>query len=684
MGRSVEAAMRMLMNNLDPEVAERPQDLVVYGGTGRAARSWEAFDAIVRELRRLKGDETLLVQSGKPVGVFDTHEWAPRVLISNSMLVPEWATWDEFRRLEALGLTMYGQMTAGSWIYIGTQGILQGTYETFAAVARKRFGGSLAGTITLTAGLGGMGGAPRLASPLNGGVALCVEVEEARIARRVEHRCLVVGAENHDDGLRLAYEARRARRALSIGVPGNAADVFPELARRDFPIDVVTDQTPAPDPLSYVPAGLSPEDAAELRLDEPDVYVKRARESMARQVDAMVMLQDRGAEVFDYGNSLRAEARLGGSTRAFEYPGFVPAYIRPLFSEGKGPFRWVALSGDPADIAATDRAMVDEFSDDPALVRWIKAAGERVSYQGLPARICWLGYGERARAGRRFNELVRKGEVGAPIVIGRDHLDSGSVASPYRETEAMQDGSDAIALQGWTIPGLANVHSHALQRLLRGEIESGGGDFWEWRAQMYRFTEWDPADYFKHAQLVFREMLEAGITAVGEFHYLHSHGNGLGEALIDAAHEEGIRITLIDACYLRGGLDGRPLEAEQLTFSDGDADSWALRMDQMKDTDDARLAAAIHSVPAATSESMRIVATYARERRMPLHVHLAEQPAEVEECLAVEGCTPAELLEREGILGPDLTAVHAIHASEHDIPLLGENEAPICACPPPD
>ena len=452
--------MRMLMNNLDPEVAERPEDLVVYGGTGKAARSWEAYDAIVRELRRLRGDQTLLVQSGKPVGVFETHEWAPRVLISNSMLVPEWATWEEFRRLEALGLTMYGQMTAGSWIYIGTQGILQGTYETFAAVARKRFGGTLAGTITLTAGLGGMGGAQPLAITLNGGVALCVEVDDERIARRLEHRYLDVRAENLDDGLRLAYEARQARRAVSIGVPGNAADVFPDLARRDFPIDIVTDQTPAHDPLSYVRAGLSPEDAAELRLDDPDAYVKRARESMARQVDAMVMLQDRGAEVFDYGNSLRAEARLGGSTRAFDYPGFVPAYIRPLFTEGKGPFRWVALSGDPADIAATDRAMLDEFSDDPALVRWIKAAAERVSYQGLPARICWLGYGERARAGRRFNELVRKGEVGAPIVIGRDHLDSGSVASPYRETEAMQDGSDAIA--DWPIlNALLNTSSGA-------------------------------------------------------------------------------------------------------------------------------------------------------------------------------------------------------------------------------
>ena len=435
----------MLMNNLDPEVAERPEDLVVYGGTGRAARSWEAFDAIVRELRNLKGDQTLLVQSGKPVGVFDTHEWAPRVLISNSMLVPEWATWDEFRRLEALGLTMYGQMTAGSWIYIGTQGILQGTYETFAAIGRKKFRDSLAGTVTLTAGLGGMGGAQPLAVTLNGGVAICVEVDPERIQRRLEHRYLDVRAANLDDALKLALEAKKARRAVSIGVLGNAAEIFPEVARRGFAIDIVTDQTSAHDPLSYIPTGLSPEDAAELRLDEPAAYVKRARESMARQVDAMVEFLDRGAEVFDYGNSLRAEARLGGSKRAFDYPGFVPAYIRPLFCEGKGPFRWVALSGDPADIAATDTALIEEFADDPGLVRWIKAAGERVRFQGLPARICWLGYGERARAGRLFNDLVRTGAVKAPIVIGRDHLDSGSVASPYRETEAMLDGSDAIA-----------------------------------------------------------------------------------------------------------------------------------------------------------------------------------------------------------------------------------------------
>ncbi|HEY8854229.1 MAG TPA: urocanate hydratase [Candidatus Dormibacteraeota bacterium] len=460
LGWSQEAAMRMLMNNLDPEVAERPEDLVVYGGTGRAARSWEAFDAIVRELRVLKGDQTLLVQSGKPVGVFDTHEWAPRVLISNSMLVPEWATWEEFRRLEALGLTMYGQMTAGSWIYIGTQGILQGTYETFAAIARKRFNGSLAGTITVTAGLGGMGGAQPLAITLNGGVAICVEADDDRIKRRIEHRYLDVRADGLEHGLRLATEAKAAKRALSIGVHGNAAEILPALAARGFVVDIVTDQTPAHDPLSYIPAGLSPEDAQELRLDDPVEYVKRARASMARHVDAMVEFLDRGAEVFDYGNSLRAEARLGGSARAFEFPGFVPAYIRPLFCEGNGPFRWVALSGDPADIAATDRAMVEEFSDKPELVRWIKAAEERVAFQGLPARICWLGYGERARAGLRFNELVRSGAVKAPIVIGRDHLDSGSVASPYRETEAMLDGSDAIA--DWPIlNALLNTSSGA-------------------------------------------------------------------------------------------------------------------------------------------------------------------------------------------------------------------------------
>jgi urocanate hydratase len=440
-----EAALRMLMNNLDREVAEDPDNLVVYGGTGRAARSWDAFDAICASLRELAGDETLLVQSGKPVGVLRTHEWAPRVLIANSNLVPEWANWAEFRRLEALGLTMYGQMTAGSWIYIGTQGILQGTYECFAEIARRRFGGSLAGTITVTAGLGGMGGAQPLAITMNGGVALCVDVDPDRIARRVEHRYLDEVAGSVDDAVARCLAARDARRVLSVGVVGNAAIVLPALVERDFPADVVTDQTSAHDPLSYVPVDLTVEATAELARTNPDELVRRARLSMAAHCAAMVAYADKGAEVFDYGNSLRTEAALGGFDRAFDYPGFLPAYIRPLFCEGKGPFRWVALSGDPADIAATDRAALEEFPDDPALRRWIGLAGERVAFQGLPARICWLGYGERHRLGLRFNEMVRGGEVSAPIVIGRDHLDSGSVASPYRETEAMADGSDAIA-----------------------------------------------------------------------------------------------------------------------------------------------------------------------------------------------------------------------------------------------
>ncbi len=440
-----EAALRMLMNNLDPEVAERPDDLVVYGGTGRAARSWDAFDAMVRTLRGLSGDETMLVQSGKPVGVFRTHEWAPRVLIANSNLVPEWATWDEFRRLEHLGLTMYGQMTAGSWIYIGTQGILQGTYECFAEIARRRFGGSLAGTITLTAGLGGMGGAQPLAVTMNDGVALCIDVDGHRIERRLETRYLDEVADDLDDAVARCDRAKAERRGVSVGLRGNAADVVPRLLEMGFDADIVTDQTSAHDPLSYVPNDLSEEAADTLRRAEPDEYVRRSRESMALHCAAMVGFLDAGAEVFDYGNSLRTEARLGGFERAFDYPGFLPAYIRPLFCEGKGPFRWVALSGDPADIAVTDRAVLEEFPDDEGLARWIHLAGERVAFQGLPARICWLGYGERHRLGLRFNELVADGAVSAPIVIGRDHLDSGSVASPYRETEAMADGSDAIA-----------------------------------------------------------------------------------------------------------------------------------------------------------------------------------------------------------------------------------------------
>ena len=440
-----EAAFRMLQNNLDPDVAERPDDLVVYGGTGRAARSWDAYHAMIRALTDLAGDETLLVQSGKPVGVLRTHEWAPRVLIANSNLVPEWGTWDEFRRLEHLGLTMYGQMTAGSWIYIGTQGILQGTYECFAAIARKRFGGSLAGTLTVTAGLGGMGGAQPLAITMNEGVALCIEVDPERAARRVETRYLDVVADDYADALRRCTEACKARRPLSVGLVGNAADLLPRLLADDVAADIVTDQTSAHDPLSYVPNDLSPEAADELRRNQPEEFIRRSRAAMASHVEAMVGFLDAGAEVFDYGNSLRAEALLGGCERAFAYPGFLPAYIRPLFCEGKGPFRWVALSGDPADIAATDRAVLEEFPEDEGLKRWITLARERVEFQGLPARICWLGYGERHRLGLRFNEMVRSGELAAPIVIGRDHLDSGSVASPYRETEDMLDGSDAIA-----------------------------------------------------------------------------------------------------------------------------------------------------------------------------------------------------------------------------------------------
>ncbi|WP_121254400.1 urocanate hydratase [Nocardioides ferulae] len=440
-----EAALRMLMNNLDPEVAERPDDLVVYGGTGRAARSWAAYDAICAALRDLADDETLLVQSGKPVGVLRTHAWAPRVLIANSNLVGDWATWEEFRRLESLGLTMYGQMTAGSWIYIGTQGILQGTYETFAAVAASLGRESLAGTITVTAGLGGMGGAQPLAVTMNDGVVICVECDPTRIARRIEHGYLDTEAASLDEALELAVSARDQRRPLSIGLLGNAAEVLPRLVELGAPVDVVTDQTSAHDPLAYLPVGVAFDDWAAQREADPAGFTERARASMATHVRAMVDLMDRGAEVFDYGNSIRDEARKGGFDRAFAFPGFVPAYIRPLFCEGKGPFRWAALSGDPADIAATDRAILELFPDDAKLRRWITLAGERVHFQGLPARICWLGYGERHRAGLRFNEMVASGELSAPVVIGRDHLDCGSVASPYRETEAMLDGSDAIA-----------------------------------------------------------------------------------------------------------------------------------------------------------------------------------------------------------------------------------------------
>ncbi|MEP7361471.1 MAG: urocanate hydratase [Chloroflexota bacterium] len=441
-----EAALRMLMNNLDPEVAERPDDLVVYGGTGKAARSWEAFDAIVRELRRLENDETLLVQSGKPVGVFRTHEWAPRVLIANSNLVGKWANWDTFRELERAGLTMYGQMTAGSWIYIGTQGILQGTYETFAELARQHFGGSLAGRVVLTAGLGGMGGAQPLAVTMNGGVALVIEVDTERARRRQEVGYVDRVTDSPEEALSWARAAAAEGRAESIALIGNAAEIEPDFVRRGERFDVVTDQTSAHDALNgYVPAGLTPNDAAPLRASDPDSYVRRAMDSMAIQVRAMLDLQKSGAVTFDYGNNIRAQAQAAGVTNAFDFPGFVPAFIRPLFTEGKGPFRWVALSGDPADIERTDEAILELFPDDAGLRRWITMAQLRVPFQGLPARICWLGYGERARAGLRFNELVASGEISAPIVIGRDHLDSGSVASPNRETEGMRDGSDAIA-----------------------------------------------------------------------------------------------------------------------------------------------------------------------------------------------------------------------------------------------
>ena len=467
---STEAPLRMLMNNLDPEVAERPDDLVVYGGTGRAARDWKSFDAMVRTLTDLRADETMLVQSGRPVGVMRTHEWAPRVLIANSNLVPDWANWPEFRRLEHLGLTMYGQMTAGSWIYIGTQGIVQGTYETFAAIAEQRYAGSLAGTLTLTGGCGGMGGAQPLAVTLNGGVCLIVDVDPERLHRRVEHRYLDEVAPDLDEAIMRAVTAKNERRARSIGIVGNAAEIFPELLRRGVPIDIVTDQTSAHDPLSYLPIGIELDDWAEYAEKKPEEFTDRARESMAAHVQAMVEFKDRGAEVFDYGNSIRDEARLGGYDRAFEFPGFVPAYIRPLFCEGKGPFRWAALSGDPKDIEVTDQAVMKLFPDNDRLQKWMRGAREKIAFQGLPARICWLGYGERDKAGALFNDLVARGDISAPIVIGRDHLDCGSVASPYRETESMLDGSDAIA--DWALlNALVNTASGATWV----SIHHGGG-----------------------------------------------------------------------------------------------------------------------------------------------------------------------------------------------------------------
>jgi len=445
-GWQQEAALRMLCNNLDPEVAERPEDLVVYGGTGKAARDWPSFHAIVSALRRLENDQTLLVQSGKPVGIFRTHEYAPRVLLANSLLVPRWATWEHFWELERLGLMMYGQMTAGSWIYIGSQGILQGTYETFGALAEKRFGGSLRGKIVLTSGLGGMGGAQPLAVVLNQGVALCIDVDESRIDRRLRSGYLDRAGGNLDEAVAWAEEARRAGTPVSIGVAGNAAEVYPALLRRGFRPDVVTDQTSAHDPLrGYIPAPLSVDEASALRERDPIEYLEMVKDSIREHVSAMLGFQRQGAEVFDYGNNLRGQAREGGVTDAFEIPGFVPAYIRPLFCEGKGPFRWVALSGEADDIYRTDQAVKEVLPDNAPLHRWLRLARDRVQFQGLPARICWLGYGERSRVGLRFNEMVASGELKAPIVIGRDHLDAGSVASPYRETEAMLDGSDAVA-----------------------------------------------------------------------------------------------------------------------------------------------------------------------------------------------------------------------------------------------
>ncbi len=471
LGWGQEAAMRMLMNNLDPNVAERPDDLVVYGGSGRAARSWPAFDAIVRTLKRLRNDETLLVQSGKPVAVFQSHEAAPRVLISNAMLVPAWANWETFRELEARGLTMYGQMTAGSWIYIGTQGILQGTFETFGALADKHFGGSLKGRIVLTAGLGGMGGAQPLAVTMNGGVAIVVEIDPARIERRIRDRYCDVAAATVEEALRLAEDAAMEERPLSIGLLGNAAEVVPAMLRAGAPIDVVTDQTAAHDVLTgYVPAGMSLEGADELRAEDPAQYEKRALQSIATHVRAMLDFKKRGAVVFDYGNNIRKQAQTAGVTDAFDFPGFTPAFIRPLFCEGKGPFRWAALSGDPADIAALDDALLETFPDNAKLHRWIALARERVAFQGLPARICWLGYGERREFGLRINAMVRDGTLKSPIVIGRDHLDTGSVASPYRETESMLDGSDAIA--DWPI---LNALINAVNGAHWVSVHHGGG-----------------------------------------------------------------------------------------------------------------------------------------------------------------------------------------------------------------
>ncbi len=534
-GWGQEAALRMLMNNLDPEVAENPDALVVYGGTGRAARSWEAFDAIVRELRRLADDETLLVQSGKPVGVFRTSAWAPRVLIANSNLVGKWANWDDFRELERMGLTMYGQMTAGSWIYIGTQGILQGTYETFAELARQRFDGTLRGRVTLTAGLGGMGGAQPLAVTMNDGVAICVEVDEARARRRQEIGYVDRLTHDMDEALAWARAAAAAGEALSIALVGNAAETHPELVRRGERFDVVTDQTSAHDALAgYVPPEITLEDALVLRRTQPDVYVRRSIAGMADQVRAMLAFQEAGAVVFDYGNNIRAQAQLGGVANANDFPGFVPAFIRPLFCEGNGPFRWVALSGDPADILRTDRAILELFPEKASLRRWIEMAEAKVPFQGLPARICWLGYGERAKAGLAFNELVRTGEVSAPIVIGRDHLDSGSVASPNRETESMRDGSDAIA--DWP---LLNALVNTAAGATWVSIHHGGGT---------------GIGYSQHAGMVVvadgtdlaAEKLARVLTSDPGMGVVR-HADAGYERAIEVARERGVRIPMLEA-----------------------------------------------------------------------------------------------------------------------------------------
>jgi urocanate hydratase len=529
-----EAALRCLMNNLDPEVAENPDELIVYGGSGKAARNWEAFDAIVRSLEELENDETLLVQSGKPVGIFRTHDMAPRVLIANSLLVPEWATLEHFWELEAAGLMMYGQMTAGSWIYIGTQGILQGTYQTFAAIADLRFGGSLEGTLTLTAGLGGMGGAQPLAVTMNGGVALVVEVDPERIRRRLDTGYLDTSSGSLEEAVGLAMRAKKERRPLSIGVEGNAAEVFPRLLAMGLEVDIVTDQTSAHDPLNgYVPEGYSPDDAADLREKKPEQYVERARASMAKHCAAMVAFLEAGAEVFDYGNNLRGEAKLGGFDDAFAYPGFVPAYVRPLFCEGLGPFRWVALSGDPADIAETDRAVSDLFPENRSLNRWLELAQERVHFQGLPARICWLGYGERHQAGLAFNELVRTGRVKAPIVIGRDHLDSGSVASPYRETESMSDGSDAVA--DWPIlNALLNTASGAAWVAVHHGGGVGIGKSIHAGAQVV-------ADGTAEAALRLRRVL-TNDPGTG----IMRHADAGYERAVEVARVRGVRIPMLD------------------------------------------------------------------------------------------------------------------------------------------